>query len=382
MGDVLSSLGRKEDARRARQRAGEVSPSHGDLAREKAVQALIDGVRKESGVSRFLHWGIGERLLNEGYLDEAIYHLQAAAFMNTDSPEVLCNLGLALTRRGQYAEALGPLRRGHRLGSARPNWPHPSAQWIRAAERGPELEPLRQAVLEAEASFRRQPGDAATGRALADAYARLFDYPKTAREYLAPDGQLPDDPELWCNLAAMLLLGQETDLHRQLCERALAQAGRLADPRAVGEQRNAYLIARMCALAEKPPVDLARVLELARQSVDRQAFAWHLHTLGLACYRAGKYEEAVRHLNESLTKDPEWGAQVVTYQVLALAYHRLGKADEARRWRDKAAAQIDQTVGKVTWETATAWQPLHPHNLLEMWVLEREIAQVLPASKP
>src|SRR5262249_18987572 len=104
---------------------------------------------------------------------------------------------------------------------------------------------------------------------------------------------------------------------------------------------------------------------------------------GLACYRAGKYEDAVRHLTDSVTRYPDWAAQVVNYQALALAYHRLGKADEARRWRDKATERIDQMVGKVTHETArTIDQPLHPHDLLAMWLLEREIAQVLSSSKP
>jgi tetratricopeptide (TPR) repeat protein len=307
--EVLTALGRPEEAKRARGRAAEISPALGSPARAQLAQFLADRARKEGrGAYGSVDRIIGSQLLDESYLDEAIDHLRRATLMvtPTDSPAVLCNLGLALTRRGQYAEALGLLRRGHRLGSALANWSYPSAQWIRDAERGPELETLRQAVVEAEASFRRQLGDAATGRALADAYARLFDYPKTAREYLAPDAQVPDDPELWCNLAGMLVLGQETDLHRQLCERALKQAGRLADAGAGGEQRNAYVIARLCALAEKPPVDVARVLELARQSVDGQANAWpwHLHALGLACYRAGKYEEAVRHLNESVTKDP------------------------------------------------------------------------------
>jgi serine/threonine-protein kinase len=255
-------------------------------------------------------------------------------------------------------------------------------QVMRDAECRKELAAVREKALKSQESFRRQPADAATGRALADAYVRLFEYPKTVREYLAADAQLPDDPELWCNLAPLLLLGGEIDLHRQLCERALAQAGRLADPRAGGEQRNAYLIARMCALAEKPPIDVARILELARQSVDRQASAWHLHALGLACYRAGKYDDAVRYLTDSVNKYPGWAAQVVNYQALALTYHRLGRADEARRWRERAAERINQTVGTVTRETASTGQPMHTHDLLAMWLLEREIAQLLPASRP
>jgi tetratricopeptide (TPR) repeat protein len=140
------------------------------------------------------------------------------------------------------------------------------------------------------------------------------------------------------------------------------------------------VLAMLCALAEKPPVDVRRVRELAQQSVAAQSAmrqpvtGLELHALGLACYRAGEHEEAIRHLRDSMTRHPEGAAQVLNYQVLALACHRMGQDAEARRWRDKASEWIGPTAERIGEDRATAW-PLGPQDLLEMWLLERELAQ-------
>jgi tetratricopeptide (TPR) repeat protein len=378
LADALAGLGRPGEARRARQRVAEITPALGQPERVKKAQAFVEQLRKNFPASRFLNteFEVGRRLLWSNYVEESIPYLQKAVLNQPDTGDVLGELGCALTRRGQHAEALVLLRRGQARGA---DW---VTRWIREAERGPERDAARKKALEAAEAFGRQPADAAAGRALADAYDHLFEYPKNAREYLAPDAELPSDPEQWFDLANILLLAGDTDLHRRLCERALEQSKKLAQPGVNNRSvRNAYVISRLCVLAEKPPVEMARVLELAEQAVKGDPSAWHQHGLGLAYYRMGKYEEAVRHLTRSVTEHPEWEAQVVNSQALALAYHRLGQDDEARRWRDKAAEWIDRTATAVARETSHAW-PLHPHDLLAMWLLEREIAEAFVASKP
>ena len=56
---------------------------------------------------------------------------------------------------------------------------------------------------------------------------------------------------------------------------------------------------------------------------------------------------------------------------LALANHHLGKAEEARRWLDKAQAWLDQFT---EWMPAGSEQEfgLHFHNWLEAHALRRE----------
>src|SRR5262249_15051275 len=58
-----------------------------------------------------------------------------------------CNLGGALEQKGLFAEALIYRRRGHELGSKRPRWPYPSAQWVRNCERLMELDGKLPAIL-------------------------------------------------------------------------------------------------------------------------------------------------------------------------------------------------------------------------------------------
>jgi serine/threonine-protein kinase len=41
---------------------------------------------------------------------------------------------LAYKQLGQFADSLNSYRTGHQLGSKEPNWPHPSAEWLRKAE--------------------------------------------------------------------------------------------------------------------------------------------------------------------------------------------------------------------------------------------------------
>jgi tetratricopeptide (TPR) repeat protein len=81
------------------------------------------------------HYNLGRSLKDKGQLDEAIAEYRKAIHINKDYAEAHCNLGLALQQQGRLAEALAYLRRGHQLGSSRPGWPSPSAQWVRHCER-------------------------------------------------------------------------------------------------------------------------------------------------------------------------------------------------------------------------------------------------------
>jgi hypothetical protein len=57
---------------------------------------------------------------------------------------------------------------------------------------------------------------------------------------------------------------------------------------------------------------------------------------GLAHYRAGQYEQAVECLTKSMEAGTTWRAVALNWPVLAMAHHRLGHADEARRFLAKA----------------------------------------------
>jgi serine/threonine-protein kinase len=72
-------------------------------------------------------------------------------------------LGDALRAQGRFAESLEAYRHGHALGSKRPGWPYPSAQWVRVAERLADLDARLPSFLKGDA----QPADAGERLALA-----------------------------------------------------------------------------------------------------------------------------------------------------------------------------------------------------------------------
>ena len=87
--------------------------------------------------------------------------------------------------------------------------------------------------------------------------------------------------------------------------------------------------------------DPARAVEFASKAVElapNTARYWTV--LGVAQYRAGKFNEAVATLNKSvaLHGDDAYGLE---FFVLALAHWRLGEPNEAHQWHDKAVAWLN-----------------------------------------
>jgi serine/threonine-protein kinase len=81
-------------------------------------------------------YSLGITLSAKGMSDAAVVEYRKAIQLNPAHAEAHCNLGLILLRQnGDYFEALELLRRGHALGSKRPNWKYPSAEWVGEAER-------------------------------------------------------------------------------------------------------------------------------------------------------------------------------------------------------------------------------------------------------
>ena len=80
-------------------------------------------------------------------------------------------------------------------------------------------------------------------------------------------------------------------------------------------------------------------------------------------------------LERSLAADGRPGRAVLNWLWLALAYQKLGKPDEARRWLDKAANWLDQQGGRMPLETS--FMGLHLHNWLEAHVLRQEAKALL-----
>jgi serine/threonine protein kinase/formylglycine-generating enzyme required for sulfatase activity/tetratricopeptide (TPR) repeat protein len=106
-------------------------------------------------------------------------------------------------------------------------------------------------------------------------------------------------------------------------------------------------LARLYVLGPKGLRDPEKALDLAERAVERKpATALYRSTLGIVCYRLGRYADAIEALNVALMKA---GGDRAAFDLffLALAEHRLGEAEDARahyeravRWADELGATL------------------------------------------
>ncbi len=162
------------------------------------------------------HYGLGTVLQQQGRLEQAIVEHREAIRFRKDYPEAHCNLGHALARMGRFREAAEAFRLGHQLGSSKPGWNYPSAQWLQDAERMAELEARLPALLRGEA----RPKDVGETLTLANVcvqYKQL--YGAAARWYAQV---FTDKPQLADDLNSQLR-------YNAACSAALAGCGQGKD---------------------------------------------------------------------------------------------------------------------------------------------------------
>ena len=99
---------------------------------------------------------------------------------------------------------------------------------------------------------------------------------------------------------------------------------------------------------------------------DQKRFA--LNTLGAALYRAGRIDEAIARLDESVKASGGVGVPQ-DWVFLAMAHHKKGNADEARRWLEKVRAHKDEKIAFST-------------DLVEIRILLREAEALLRETPP
>ena len=90
---------------------------------------------------------LASALRAQGLFAAAAENYEKAIELSPDFAEAHCNLGGVLAAQGKFSESLDALRKGHELGSPRPDWPYPSAQWVERAEREATLEAQLEEIL-------------------------------------------------------------------------------------------------------------------------------------------------------------------------------------------------------------------------------------------
>jgi tetratricopeptide (TPR) repeat protein len=193
---------------------------------DEAIAEFREALRLKRDDARG-HYNLGVTLGAKGRRDEAITAYREAIRLKKDFAEAHCNLGDVLEQKGLFAEALVHRRRGHELGSKNPNWPHPSAQWVRNCERLVELDGKLPAIL----SGQSQPANAAERLDLAAICQRKKRHVAATRFYGEVFAEKPQ-------LAADLRFPHR---YNAACSAALAGCGQGEDAAGLGEKERARL---------------------------------------------------------------------------------------------------------------------------------------------
>ena len=122
---------------------------------------------------------------------------------------------------------------------------------------------------------------------------------------------------------------------------ALADENEYSDKdRALAFNNLAWLLSATPNEALRDPVES---LLLAHDAVrlDPNGQTWN--TLGLVCYRAGQYDEAVEALETAVEMMGDWGYGYNAFP-LAMVYKQMGDEEKARYWYESGAERLDRDV--------------------------------------
>ena len=109
----------------------------------------------------------------------------------------------------------------------------------------------------------------------------------------------------------------------------------------VAEHRPGVGIVAGVAGGLKPELEPGEVLvaEAALAGYPDAQKRYALNTLGVALYRAGRIDEAIARLDESVKAFG--GGVPQDWVFLAMAHHKKGHVEEARRWLEKTRAGVN-----------------------------------------
>jgi tetratricopeptide (TPR) repeat protein len=172
-----------------------------------------------------------------------------------------------------------------------------------------------------------------------------------------------------------LLLSGDSPSYKRACADMIERCGKAGGPRS-------YHVARACTLAPDAVALALPAGRLAEKELQASTRAfWSLTEQGALAYRAGRFQQVVPCFEQSLEAEHKSGRAVVNWLWLALTSQRLGKAEEALRWLEKAQAWLDQfRDGMPAW--AETEFGLHYHNWLEAHVLRREAEALILSTRP
>jgi Flp pilus assembly protein TadD len=284
------------------------------------------------------HLNLARRLGWVGRLAEAEEAYRAALKLKPDDPVAHGNLGKFLEDQARYKEADAELNEAIRL--------QPEHGWFWVLRGW--------------------------------AYADRGQWDKASADFIKAAECKEPHEEAWYSRAMLHLRDGNLDGYRSMCSDVLERFGAGAT--------------WTCTLSPESGADPDRIVSLAENLLARSSRDhWHVNLLGAALYRAGRFEEAVTRLTEAteLNCHPYRTNMLHTWFFLAMAHHRLGHAEEARRWLEKAVQGTDEALkssGETLAKPGNQSGVIAPNwsRRLTLGLLRREAEQSIqaPGTKP
>jgi WD40 repeat protein/tetratricopeptide (TPR) repeat protein len=285
--------------------------------RQQEPQPFVATTPRERQLQARQYSNLGNRLAWVGRVAEAEDAYRAALKIKPDDPATRGKFGDFLGDQGRYKEAEAEFSEAIKL------QPYHSSLWV---ERGWTYADMGQWD-KASADFVK-----ATQCKEPDPEARYARLDHLTSQYQLAVCKEPDR-DAWYARAMLHLRDGNRDGYRQICSDMLRRFDEGA--------------AWTCTLTPNSESDPTRIVSLAEKALaESSRDHWHVTQFGAALYRAARFEEAVKRLAEAteLSCHPYRTNMLYTWFFLAMAHHRLGHADEARRWLDKAVQGTEKAL--------------------------------------
>jgi tetratricopeptide (TPR) repeat protein len=330
-------LGRTELTDRAAQR--DDYQKSVEILRKLVPENLPNFQTKE--VLATVYGDLGKNLLDSGSTAAAYDLFREFCRVMPDDYRAHQSLGAALAalakktgEDGQWDEATAEFLQAVDIAADDPNFGSPRkeacfklAAWPEAFDRAVKLRPNEGHLWVGRAQHRALCGqwhEAATD------YARAMKDSKTAP-------QLADDSN--AEYAGCLILDHNDADYKQFREQLKARLGHQSN-----DDMAAYVVSRVYAMQPVDAADAPLVVKWAKKAAQTKAVVaeYFIHNLGVAQYRAGQVEGAIKNLQ--MVSEGYGGGRATDLFLLAVIQDRLGHKDEAFGYRNQAE-QLMKAVG-------------------------------------
>lgn len=305
----------------------------------------------------------GDKPFHQGELENAFPDIERAIQYDPEYSEAYDHRGEIYLTRGDWDKAIADYDQAIRFGPA-----YPTSYLNRAMARARKGQ-WDQVFADMDEAIRREPTAAGLYASRGQLHFEKGDPEKAISELSVAVAMELDNPVFWYQRALMRLAAGRPEEYRSDCAKMLQRFGQ------IGKPDGAHWSAWTCALAPDAVGDFAQAVALAEKAAkgDPKAIQY-ANTWGAILYRGGRFEESVQRLTEAdrlvqgaTEKSPS--SPTYTWFFLAMAHHRLGHTEEAKKWLDRAVQWTDKAMRQ---DAAKAGGPLPWNRRVTLKLLSEE----------